>query len=77
MMLRIGPAAVDTVQNIRQIWQEEYGQKNRHPDDGPSAEEIAAYLFGVSESVDQVTSRSTKPSGGPRGRHKRKLTRSD
>jgi hypothetical protein len=71
-------AAVDTVPLIRQIWQDEYGRKNRRPDDGPSAEEIAAYLFGVSESVDQVTSRSTKPSGGPRGRlHKRKITRSN
>jgi hypothetical protein len=62
--------AVATVRRIRQIWQDEYGQKNRHPDDGASAEEIAAYLFGVSERVDQVTSRSTKPSGGPRGKRK-------
>jgi hypothetical protein len=35
-------AAVDTVPLIRQLWQDEYGLKTRHPDDGASAEEIAA-----------------------------------
>jgi hypothetical protein len=57
-------AAVYTVRQIRQIWQDEYGQKNRHADDGASAEEIAAYLFDV--NVDHVKSRSQKPSGGKR-----------
>jgi hypothetical protein len=62
-------AAVDTVPLIRQIWQDEYdGQKNRHPDDGASAEEIAAYLFDV--NINHVMSRSQKPSGGPRGKRK-------
>jgi hypothetical protein len=61
-------AAVDTVRLIRQIWQDEYDRKNRHPDDGPSAEEIAAYLFDV--NIAHVTSRSRKPSGGPRGKPK-------
>jgi hypothetical protein len=65
-------AAVDTVPLIRQIWQDEYeGRKNRHADDGASAEEIAAYLFGV--NIDHVIARARKPSGGPRG--KRKPTR--
>ncbi|MHC2318378.1 hypothetical protein ACVIHC_005424 [Bradyrhizobium diazoefficiens] len=64
-------AAVDTVPLIRQLWQDEYGLKNRHRDDGASAEEIAAYLFDV--KIAHVISRSRKPSGGPRGKHKPKI----
>jgi hypothetical protein len=60
--------AVDTVPLIREIWQDEYGRKNRHPDD-VSAEEIAATLFAV--NIAHVISRSRKPSGGPRGRKAR------
>jgi hypothetical protein len=60
---------VDTVPLIRKIWQSEYNnQKNRHRNDGASAEEIAATLFGV--DIDRVISRSRKPSGGPRGKRK-------
>jgi hypothetical protein len=61
-------AAVDTVRLIRQIWEDEFGLKNRHPDDGASAEEIAAILFDV--NIAHVMSRSRKPSGGPRGKRK-------
>ena len=60
--------AVATVRLIRQIWKDEYGLKNRHPDDGAPAEEIAAYIFDV--NIDHVMPRSRKPSGGPRGTRK-------
>jgi hypothetical protein len=54
--------AVDTVPLIRKIWQDEYeGRKNRTQDDGASAEEIAATLFGA--NLAHVLSRSRKPSG--------------
>jgi hypothetical protein len=56
--------AADTVPLIREIWRDDYGRKNRHRDDGASAEEIAATLFDV--NIDHVISRSRKPSGSKR-----------
>jgi hypothetical protein len=40
-------AAVEDVPRIRALWQEHYGRKNRRPDDGPSAEQIAAERWDV------------------------------
>jgi hypothetical protein len=37
----IAAAAAD-VRRMRAIWKQHYGRKNRRPDDGPSAEDIAA-----------------------------------
>ena len=49
---RIASAAAD-VKRIRELWQVHYeGKKNRHPDDGPSAVQIAADRHGV--SVEEV-----------------------
>jgi hypothetical protein len=57
----------ETANVIRRIWQARYRKQRRHPDDGPSAEEIAAAYHGLDPS--EV---SWKPSGrhkpGPRKR---------
>jgi hypothetical protein len=46
-------AAAD-VKAIRALWQREYGRKNRHPDDGPSAEQIAADRWGIDDVEDVI-----------------------
>jgi hypothetical protein len=40
-------AACDDVDRIRALWKQHYGRKNRHAEDGPSAEEIAAERWEV------------------------------
>lgn len=40
-------AACDDVDRIRALWKQHYGRKNRHAEDGPSAEEIAADRWEV------------------------------
>jgi hypothetical protein len=44
---KLRQAVVEDVRRIRQLWQKHYGKKNRHADDGPSAEEIAATRWEV------------------------------
>jgi len=57
-----------TVSIIRLIWLFEYDKQRRHPDDGPSAEEIAAAYHGL--DVSEV---SWKPGGRHKpGPHKRR-----
>jgi hypothetical protein len=43
-------AARDVVR-IRRLWEAEYGRKNRHSDDGPSAEWIASKRWKVNEEA--------------------------
>jgi hypothetical protein len=64
--------AARAVKFIRALWQREYGRKNRRPDDGQSALEIAARIFNV--SVSEIA-KKMKPSG-PSGKRK-KVSRAD
>jgi hypothetical protein len=59
------------VRSIRKIWQREYGRKNRHADDGPSAVEIAASWVEVTPPDIEKRLKPSGPSG------KKKFSRAD